>query len=451
MKLLTHPTLFIFLIFSITLGQDQLGSDIDGQAAWDWSGSSVSLDSDGNRLAIGAIYNPGPSGPGDVRILEYSSGSWSQVGGDIAGEANNDRFGHSDSIDSDGDRVAIGGPFNDGNGSNSGHVRVYEYSGGSWSILGSEIDGEAAGDESGYWQGVSMNADGSRVAIGAWKNDGGGTNAGHVRIYEYSGGSWSQLGSDIDGGGNYYNYGYSVALDSDGSHVIIGGPNKGDKGQVEIYEYSGSSWTQVGSDIDNNTFYDGFGASVDIDSDGNRIVVGAPQNNGYYTDPGYARAFEYSGGSWSQMGSDITGEGGDDWFGAVVSINSNGDKIMVSASQNNGGASNAGHVRIYSWNGTAWNQVGLDIDGEAESDGSGYSASMSSDGNVVAIGAARNDGTGTDAGHVRVYNAFAAKVSGNAGFRMLSSPVSGQVLGDLLTTPLPRHDRCKYHHGSANV
>ena len=89
MKLLTRPTSFIFLLLSITLGQDQLGSDIDGQAAWDWSGSSVSLDSDGNRLAIGAIYNPGPSGPGDVRILEYSSGSWSQVGGDIAGEANN--------------------------------------------------------------------------------------------------------------------------------------------------------------------------------------------------------------------------------------------------------------------------------------------------------------------------------------------------------------------------
>ena len=35
---------------------------------------------------------------------------------------------------------------NDGNGSASGHVRVYEYSGGSWSQLGSDIDGEAAYD-----------------------------------------------------------------------------------------------------------------------------------------------------------------------------------------------------------------------------------------------------------------------------------------------------------------
>ena len=67
-------------------------------------------------------------------------------------------------MNSDGDRVAIGATGNDGNGSYSGHVRVYEYSGGSWSQLGSDIDGEDAGDYSGR---VSMNSDGDRVAIGA--------------------------------------------------------------------------------------------------------------------------------------------------------------------------------------------------------------------------------------------------------------------------------------------
>ena len=44
-----------------------------------------------------------------------------------------------------------------------------------------------------------MNSTGDRVAIGAYLNDGTGSSAGHVRIYEYSSGSWSQLGSDIDG------------------------------------------------------------------------------------------------------------------------------------------------------------------------------------------------------------------------------------------------------------
>jgi|ETNmetMinimDraft_28_1059901.scaffolds.fasta_scaffold15258_1 hypothetical protein len=47
--------------------------------------------------------------------------------------------------------------------------------------LGSDIDGEAADDRSGV--SVSMNSAGDRVAIGALKNDGTGTNAGHVRVY----------------------------------------------------------------------------------------------------------------------------------------------------------------------------------------------------------------------------------------------------------------------------
>ncbi len=434
MKLLTHQTFFIFFIFSITLSQNQVGSDIDGEAATDRFGSSISISANGTKLAVGAPLNDGNgSSSGHARVFEFSAGSWSQLGSDIDGEASGDRFGHTIAIDSDGNRVAIGGPLNDGNGSNSGHVKVFEYSGGTWSQLGSDIDGETSNDQSGYWQGLSINAAGTRVAVGAWQNDGGGSDAGHVRIYEYSGSSWSQLGSDIDGGGNNYNFGYSVSLDSDGSHVIIGGPNKGDKGQVEIYQYSGGSWSQVGSDIDNNTFYDGFGSSVDIDSDGDRIVVGAPQNNGYYTDPGYVRVFEYSGGSWTQLGSDIDGENGDDFFGSAVSINSDGDKIVVGAQNNDGTASNAGHVRVFAWNGSSWNKANSDIDGESGSDNFGYSVSMNSTGNIIASGAYGNDGTASNAGHVQVYSTFTVAISGNAGFRMLSSPVSGQVLGDLLT------------------
>ena len=37
----------------------QLGSDINGEAAGDTSGVSVSLSSDGKRVAIGAIHNDG--------------------------------------------------------------------------------------------------------------------------------------------------------------------------------------------------------------------------------------------------------------------------------------------------------------------------------------------------------------------------------------------------------
>ena len=81
--------------------------------------------------------------------------------------------------------VAIGADRNDGNGIDSGHVRLYAWDGSSWVQRGSDIDGEAAGDRSGG--SVSLSADGSVVAIGADWNDGNGSsNSGHVRVYKIS-------------------------------------------------------------------------------------------------------------------------------------------------------------------------------------------------------------------------------------------------------------------------
>jgi hypothetical protein len=69
-----------------------------------------------------------------------------QIGADIDGEAAADFSGYSVSLNAAGDIVAIGAPFNDGNGPGAGHVRVYQYSAGTWSQIGADIDGEAYGD-----------------------------------------------------------------------------------------------------------------------------------------------------------------------------------------------------------------------------------------------------------------------------------------------------------------
>ena len=112
-----------------------------------------------------------------------------------------------------------------------------------WQQLGSDIDGEAAGDESGY--SVSLSSDGSILAIGAHQNDAGNANSdnrGHVRVYQYSSSnnSWSQLGSDIDGKAGNELSGYSVAIDASGNTVAIGAPGEEalSKGKVRVYEYS---------------------------------------------------------------------------------------------------------------------------------------------------------------------------------------------------------------------
>ena len=57
--------------------------------------------------------------------------------------------------------------------------------------LGADIKGEAAFDYSGSR--VSISEDGLTIAVAAWGNDGGGTDAGHVRIYSLFGGQWISL------------------------------------------------------------------------------------------------------------------------------------------------------------------------------------------------------------------------------------------------------------------
>ena len=306
---------------------NQLGADIDGEFVGDNFGSSISLSDDGTIVAIGARYNDGTgSKAGHVRVYEYSGGSWSQLGADIDGEAAGDRSGWRLALSSDGTRLAIGGLYNDANGSNAGHVRVYEYSGGSWSQLGADIDGEAAGDQLG--DSVSLSSDGTIVAIGASRNDGNGSNSGHVRVYEYSGGSWNQVGADIDGEAADDISGWSVSLSGDGTIVAIGARlndgNGADAGHARVYEYSGGSWSQVGGDIDGEAAGDQSGYKVSLSEDGMTLAVSSMLNDATAADAGHVRIYNKTGGVVTTPGSEIIPM---DVSGGIVSFNTNTMKI----------------------------------------------------------------------------------------------------------------------------
>jgi hypothetical protein len=130
--------------------------------------------------------------------------------------------------------VAIGGEENDAAGNNAGHARVYEFSNNSWSQLGSDIDGEAAGDL--FGTDVDLDFDGSHVAIGGLENDGGGSNAGYLRVLEYNGTRWREVGYDINGGGSDDYFGVSVSIDSAGNRVAGGGPGENVTGYAAIFD-----------------------------------------------------------------------------------------------------------------------------------------------------------------------------------------------------------------------
>ena len=106
---------------------------------------------------------------------------WVQVGADIDGENANDWSGWSVAMNAAGDTVIIGAPYNDGNGDNAGHARVFTLTDGVWVQVGADIDGETAEDQSGW--SVAMNAAGDTVIIGAYGNDGNGDSSGHARVF----------------------------------------------------------------------------------------------------------------------------------------------------------------------------------------------------------------------------------------------------------------------------
>lgn len=404
--------ILLCLLPVLSIAQTQIGMDIDGEAAGDRSGSSVSLSAEGNVVAIGAPLNDGNGNrAGHVRVYQYIAGAWTQVGDDIDSEAEEDQSGVSVSISADGTIVAIGASLNDGGALDGGHVRVFQNVEGTWTQLGEDIDGEGEGDQSGW--SLSLSADGHVVAIGAPSNTGSddplsGYLGGHVRVFQYTEGAWTQIGDDIDGEADGDMSGWSVALSADGNVVasgaIFNGGNGNYAGHVRVFENNGGNWIQVGDDIDGEAAEDQCGTSVALSADGSVVAIGSPFNSGDQDDAGHVRVFQNNSGTWTQVGGNIYGEDNFDYSGTSLSLSANGNVVAIGAPRNEGGASGGGHVRVFQNNGGSWTQVGADIDGEAGGDNSGTSVSLSADGNIVAIGAPFNNGNGDGSGHVRVFD-----------------------------------------------
>lgn len=385
-------------------GQIQIGSDIDGEFADDFSGQSVSLSSDGNIVAIGAPLNrENGINYGHVRVYENNGGIWTQIGSDINGEDVNENIGSSLSISSNGRIVAIASESFYGS-SVSGFVRVYENIGGVWIKTGGDINGQTPGDTFGF--SLSLSSDGNTLAIGARYN--GSSNEGYVEVYENIGGVWNKTSGDINGQTSGDEFGSSIAISSDGNIVGIGAPsndgNGSNSGHVQVYENINDVWIQIGSDIDGEAPYDESGNSLSMSSDGNIVAIGAQDNNNDGANSGHVRVYENQSGTWTQIGSDIDGQASSDLFGSSVSLSSDGSILAVGAIFNDGNGTNSGQVRVYKNINGFWIQRGTVINGEASGDFLGVDVSLSSNGNILAIGASNNDGNGSNSGHVRVYD-----------------------------------------------
>uniref|UniRef100_UPI0032B1871E FG-GAP repeat protein n=1 Tax=uncultured Idiomarina sp. TaxID=352961 RepID=UPI0032B1871E len=235
------------------------------------STNHLALSADGNTFVVGGdSYN---SNQGRIRIHQLVDGNWS-FQQQIIGSSNNSYFSNALDISENGEVIAVGAH----NQSDTGFVYVYRHNGSTWASDQTFRNSNYATDDAYGWS-VSLNRAGTRLAVGAVKEDGESNNRpeqGAVFIHDYDGEDWSQTqvlrGSDADSS-DYFSR--KVALKPDGSELVVTGANTEAVYHYDLSAQDSSEWqaseqifASPASDVDE------FG-TYGLAFNGNAIAVGA--------------------------------------------------------------------------------------------------------------------------------------------------------------------------------
>lgn len=401
--------------------------DADDVTAINNDTNKLTYQSDNDWRIFGGIL----TGATDQPLSSTQGNPWDGLQGD-------GRFGSTASLSSDGTRMIVSQPMQFGEGAyggggvaNTGFVEVYDWDGTTWSQVGERIlpqnRGEAFGagwNFEGLGDNLKISGDGSTIAIGvpSFDNDEGTNYDGYVVVYRLIGGIWTRLAGAtqtpiVQGGsstitGELYAplgsngwWGCAIALSDDGNRIVITQPGYVSgvyaRGSFIVYDWNGSNWVQVGTevqgprvdDLTGGRWDDGgsihsngwFGKSVDMSADGSTIIVGADDNYvhkgagsyefvfGIIGNPhtsaisgrdsqGRVIVYEYDGSDWVKKGSQIVGIEDNDRFGSVVRISDDGTRIgAVSPGRGSLATAQMGGVRIFDWNGSDWVSAGTEI------------------------------------------------------------------------------------------
>ena len=343
----------------------QLGKDIDGAAAQDRFGGSLSLSADGKRIAIGAIghdVSDETTSVGLVQIYDYRMGSWIKLTDDLKGTEESQFFGRSVSLSADGIRLAVGSSGADWKAvgvDDVGMVEVFELDeNNAWKAVGQRVYGEHEHGASTYFgRSVSLSGDGSTLAVGGFgANHGNDEDVGVVQVFRWKQElkTWAQQGRDLHGKGIGDWFGLSLATNYDGTRVAVGAPGDNSMqhlvpGYTIVFEQTYTNeWEQLGQDLEG-------GYSVSISYDGTRVAAGSYKHFDDGLNSGGLFVYKYLGRkgdapTWIKAGQHINGEARS-MFGSSVAMSSNGRRLIsgAPASVGDDGQLQIGSTQVYEW------------------------------------------------------------------------------------------------------
>eukprot|EP00578_Thalassiosira_sp_NH16_P000782 CAMPEP_0181141398 /NCGR_PEP_ID=MMETSP1071-20121207/35801_1 /TAXON_ID=35127 /ORGANISM="Thalassiosira sp., Strain NH16" /LENGTH=409 /DNA_ID=CAMNT_0023228383 /DNA_START=302 /DNA_END=1528 /DNA_ORIENTATION=+ len=372
---------------------------IRGAKEFEYAGASVSMSPTGEFIAVGFKEADGPAieRTGLVRVYRSDGNNvYSPFGRDgMFGSASGDEFGTSVSISDDGKRVAVGARSSSMSPEKlkNGRASVFEYSAvnETWVQLGSTVQGVDEMDRLGF--SVSMSGDGSRVAVGAPRANGG---TGSATIYEYNGSDWIPFDNVIVSDDVGDRAGFSLSLSNDGNTLAVGAFTSSRNGlarsgSVTVYRLEGSVTENSSSLVNQGQPLVGaiagaqMGYSVSLSDNGSRVVVGS---TGFGTEntakTGLCAVYELQEENWTQIAT-LIGNEDSEKTGLYVSITNSGNAISCSKIINVDGAMK-GAVSVLEEHETGWDIVDTVISSLGSSTSFGASVSISQDGSMLLSG-----------------------------------------------------------------
>lgn len=301
-------------------------------------------------------------------------------------------IGSSVGMSEDGNTMIVGLP---GQSNNTGGAYVYGRSGGIWSLQSGLLVGTGATGAASQGQAVAINTDGTRILVGGPTD--GPNHEGAVWIYTKTNGAWSQYGPKLTGSDSTTNalFGSFVDLADESDYFAVGSPgDQSSLGCTHVFQLIGEDWVQMGSKLVGtgsvgSTPRQGF--SVQISDLGQALITGSPGDAGGL---GACWVFTQTLGVWSQLGDKLTPTGniGNPQFGYSVAISgTDGSTIAVSGPSNN---NSQGAVWIYTViDGTITQQGSTLIpSGTSGQPLFGFSIDLSNSGSTLIAGAPQNAG-----------------------------------------------------------
>lgn len=230
----------------------------------------------------------------------------------------------------------------------------------------------------------------TRMIVSApWKTVSGNYTSGQCFIYKRTGSSWVReytlTMTPLSGNARF---GLAIDIDNDATRCIISAQ---DIKKAYIFIRSGTTWSQEAIiDVFDGTSSELGAKSVSMDSTGTRVAISTPNANYIRTQAGKVKIFLRTGTTWSlETTLSPTDIEGSDYFGWSTSMNSDGNILAISSVNADPDAiSNAGKAYIFTRSGATWSQVQtFSASDKTTGANFGQSISITADGTRTLVGA----------------------------------------------------------------